>query len=310
MKGKVLALLVALAAAEGLGIMPRGREMESLRLVTALAVDGGEQVSVTALTGVRVSEGEEPEVFHGAGNSLAQACKALREGSARRAYLGQTEQLLVGERQDVRETLEFICTDRELRMDTLLYIIRGEAGQALADSSERTAGETGGKDPRGRTVGETLARMEEGEHTLAPALAAGEEGLAPAGWAVLGPDGVEGFLEGEAAVGASLLAGQGEQVVTLPGGAVEVTGVRCRVRDGVLRCVIEGRRAQGEPRAEDLSAWGEAQVRAALGAGWDCWGLDRELGALRPWDWDSLRGYDVSKLDVKVEGRLVDGDGT
>ena len=93
-KGRWLAVLAGVLLLGGAG--PRAREMEELRLVTALALDGGEEIRATAVTGVRASEDEEPELLTGAGETMAQACAALRESSARRAYLGQTEQLLLG----------------------------------------------------------------------------------------------------------------------------------------------------------------------------------------------------------------------
>ena len=295
--------LVLLLVAESLGALPKGREMEELKLITALALDGDR---VTAITGVRASEGEEPQVLTGEGESLAAACNQLRVSSARRAYLGQTEKLLVGEGRDLNGVLEFVLADRELRLDTLLYIVRGEAGEAMAKTAKETAGEEG-KDPRGRTVGELLPRLTEGDYVMAPALKEDSEGkLVPSGWAVIGPSGVMGYFEEGAADGAILLAGQGEEkVIALPGGSVELTGVRSWAMDGRVACVLTGRVVQGEPTEEELAAWGESNIRAALDFGWDCWGLDRELGALKPWDWESIQGTNVSALEVKVTGKLV-----
>lgn len=302
-KGYWAIALALLLAAGSLGALPRGREMEELKLITALALDGQK---VTAITGVRASEGEEPQVLTGEGDSLAAACGELRVSSARRAYLGQTEKLLVGEGQDLTEALDFVLSDRELRLDTLLYIVRGEAGSAMARTAKETSGEEG-RDPRGRTVGELLPRLTEGDYVMAPALREDEEGkLIPSGWAVIGPGGVVGYLEDAAADGAQLLSGQGEEkVVTLSGGAVELTGVRSWAVDGRVECVLTGRVIQGDPKAEDLAAWGEKSLRAALEPGWDCWGLDRELGALRPWRWEAIQGADISALEVKVTGKLV-----
>ena len=295
--------LALLLVAGSLGALPKGREMEELKLITALALDGDK---VTAITGVRASEGEEPQILTGEGESLAAACAQLRISSARRAYLGQTEKLLVGEGQDLNGVLEFVLADRELRLDTLLYIVRGQAGEAMAKTAKETAGEEG-KDPWSRTVGELLPRLTEGDYVMAPALKEDDEGkLVPAGWAVIGPDGVMGYLEEEAADGAILLAGQGEEkVIALPGGSVELTGVRSWAMDGRVTCVLTGRVVQGEPTEEELATWGEENIRAALDFGWDCWGLDREMGALKPWDWESIRGTDVSSLEVKVTGKLV-----
>lgn len=300
--------LAALLAVIGAGLLPRSRGLEERKLVSALAVDGGERVTVTAVTAVRVTEDEEPEVLTGVGDSLAAACRELRGGSARRVYLGQAEQLLVGETRDLKTVLDYVLTDRELRLDTLLYIVKGSAGEALGASADRVAGETGGQDPRGRTVGEILPRLAEGEYALAPALAAGEQGiLEPAGWAVLGPGGLAGYLSGEAGLGAALLSGLGAgQVATLPHGAVEITGVRSWAVDGTLHCTLTARAAEGFPKEEDLAAWGERLLAAALEPGWDCWGLTRELGAPRPGDWERWRNWPVEKLAVKVKGRLVE----
>lgn len=308
MKGaKWMAAVALLLAARGVGMLPRGREIEERKLISALAVDGKDTITVTAVTGVRVSEDEAAEVLNGEGSSLAQACRELRKGSARRAYLGQTEQILIGEEGELGKTLDFILTDRELRMDTLLYIVRGDAGKALEDSAEMVAGETGGQDPRGRTVGELLPRLIEGEYTFAPALAPGENGaLEPAGWAVLSSEGVVGCFEADAALGATLLAGVGEgQVVSFPHGAAELTAAKIWAVDGTLRCALTARVAEGEVQREELEDWGKRVLRAALAPGWDCWGLDRQLGALRPGDWETWRKYPVEKLTVKVTGKLV-----
>ena len=308
MKGGKWALALAvLLAAKGAGVLPQSREPEERKLVAALAVDGGERVTVTAVTGVRVSEDEEPEVLTGEGSGLAAACQELRGGSARRTYLGQTEQLLLGESGNLEETLDFVLTDRELRLDTLLYIVRGNAGEALTASSELVAKETGGRDPRGRTIGEILPRLTEREYVLVPALAPGEEGaLEPAGWAALGPDGLAGYLEGDAALGAALLSDLGEkQVVALPHGAVELTAVRTWAMDGPLRCTLTARIVDGSPAPKDLADWGKTVLEAALAPGWDCWGLERELGALRPGDWEMWKDCPVTDLAVKVTGKLV-----
>lgn len=305
-KGWAIALALLLAG-KGAGLLPQGREPEGRRLVSALAVDGGREVRLTAVTGARASEQETAEVLTGTGDSLAAACRELRGGSARRVYLGQTEQLLLGQGQELGETLNFVLRDRELRLDTLLYIVKGEAGGALAASAEQVSGETGGRDPRGRTLGELLPRLTEGEHTLAPTLTPGEDGsLRPLGWAVLGKEGVEGYLEGPAALGADLLMGLGVgKVVTLPHGSVELTAVKSWAREGRLSCALTARTVEGAPRAEDLTAWGERVLSAALEHNWDCWGLDRQQELSQPLHWQRWQGCPVKELEIRVTGRLV-----
>ena len=308
MKGRVWAVVLAvILAARGAGILPRGQEMEELALITALAVDqAGHGVTVTAVTGVRASQGEEPEVLTGAGKSMAAACRAMELSRATRPYLGQAERLLLGEAQaetGLGETLEFVLADGELRLDTLFYIVRGEAGASLAAAAPETAQETPGEDRRGRTVGETLSRLTEGEYALIPALAPGGEGrLAPAGWAVAGPEGLAGFLEGEAALGADLLAGLGDgEVISLSSGALELTGARCLAKGGRLRCALTAQVSQGEGTAEELEAWGTRCVRAALAPGWDCWGLTRQQRVWAPWTGEQPG---AGALDVEVTGKV------
>lgn len=307
---KIWAVLGALLLAELSGALPEGREIEGLRLVDTLAVDGGGEITVTALTAARTTEEDEAEVFLGSGDSLAAACRDLRENSARRTYLGQAEQLLAGDDSEVPEVLDFVLTGGELRLDTAFYIVKGEAGAALEGSAEKAMGETGGRDPRKRTVGELLKRLTEEEYALAPALARNEEGgLAPAGWAVLGSEGVVGYLEGDAALGALLLCGEGEgEVVTLSDGAAEIESVWCWAGNGAVHCTLEVRAVQGELRMEEVETWAEEKIRAALKPGRDCWGLDRELAVLCPWDWEELRETDVSELAIKVTGKWVNGD--
>lgn len=308
MKGEKWALALAfLLAAKGAGLLPQGREPEERKLVSTLAVDGKETITVTAVTGVRATEDEEPEVIKGMGNSLASACRELRSGSARRIYLGQTEQLLLGEDRNLEETLDFVLSDRELRLDTLLYIVKGNAGEALAASAEKAAGEIGGEDPNSRTIGEVLPRLAEGEYTLVPALTLDGDGmLEPAGWAALGPGGVAGYFTKDAAQGAALLAGLGgDRVVTLPHGTVELTSARTWASDGILHCALTARVVEGEPGKKDLEAWGENILETALIPGWDCWGLERQMNALRPRDWAEWRSYSVEELKVRVTGRLV-----
>ena len=291
---KTVAVLLVLALLQVTGRLPPGREIEGLQLITALAVDGDREVAATALTAVRVGEGEQPQLFTGAGEDLAVACRALRESSSRRAYLGQTAQLLVGADCDLWETLAFVLDHRELRLDTLLYMVDGQAGAGLMASAGKVSAENGGTDPRAVTVGQALARLSAGDCQALPALAPGREGLIPDGWAVAGPQGVVGRLRGQAALGCELLSGvEMERVIPLPGGAAEVLRAHWKVRGGTLYCALTARPAQGDPRAGQLEEWGEAVLSAALAPGWDCWGL-------------LPSGGDVSGLAIAVKGRWAE----
>lgn len=196
----------------GLGL-PQPREMEELQLITVLAADRTENgVALVGVTGVRASQGEDPEVLAAQGVDMSAACQAIQEAKASRAYLGQADKLLLGEglaRWSLMETLEFVLDHRELRLDTLLYIVRGAAGEGLAATAPETAGETPGKDKRGVSVGQALARLYEGKEIRVPALAPGEDGLLrPAGWALLTPRGLKGYT-GEAVTAWTSRTGEG-----------------------------------------------------------------------------------------------------
>lgn len=307
MKKGLCAILAALLLAGWLDLLPQRREPEELRLVDTLAVDGAETVTATAVTAVRATGEEEPELFTCSGPDLAAACRALREASSRRAYLGQTEKLLVGEGTDLAALLGYVLSDRDLRLDTLLYIVRGEAGAGLAASLDKVSAETGGEDLRGVTVGKVLAKVSQGEQAAVPALSPGSEGtLAPAGWAVVSDGGIVGWLEGESALGCELLSRvEAERVVSFPDGALRLTGVRIWVKGGILTCVLEGETAQGTPDETELVAWGAGVLRAALAPGWDCWGLAGEQRALDPWG----QILAPEELDIRVMGKVADSDG-
>ena len=194
-KYSVLLLILALTATSGL---PRGREIEELQLITALAADRVEDgIALVGITGVRAGEGEQPQVLTGQGRDMAEACQAVQEDRASRAYLGQADKLLLGEglaREELLEVLEFVMDHRELRLDTLLYIVRGDAGKGLEKTAPETAGETPGRDKRGVSVGRVLSLLYEGEEVRVPALAPGEDGLlVPSGWAVLSGASLAGY---------------------------------------------------------------------------------------------------------------------
>lgn len=307
MKGwKWVLVLGTLLAVESAGVLPRSREMEERKLIAAVAVDGGGPVTVTALTAVRAVEEEEPEVLTGRGDTLSLALDALQSGSARQGYLGQVEQLLVGEDLDLESLLDFAVRRRDVRMDTLIYVVKGSAGAGLLASKGLLASESGGRDPRGRTVGQLLPRLAQGEYAVIPALKAGPDGaLEKAGWAVAGPEGLAGFLEGDAAQGAELLLGQGRgETVALPQASAQLVSVRTWAVGDTVRCALTGRTLQGSGSPADLTAWGERVLSAALAPGWDCWGLDRESAAFAVWDWESRR--ETGPWRVEVKGRLVD----
>lgn len=284
-RGSRLVVALAIWAAWGLGWLPQGTEPEERRPVTVLAFDGGTRI--TALTGVRATEAEEAEVLSGTGSSVAEACGALRGVSSRKPYLGQVEQVLIGEGQRVDEVLELILRDGELNIDTLLYMVKGNAGAALTADAPRVAQELGGTDPRGVSAGQVLSALSAGERIAVPVLGQGEHGLTPDGWALLGAEGLTGYLENEAALGTELLLGLAAgRTVALFGGTVELAKTVARVSGAQARVTLTARSLAGNPTAEELEQWGTVCLRAAYAAG--VWGEGAE------------------QMTVQVTGRLVD----
>lgn len=287
MKGKLLSVgLAVLILWQGAEFFPQRQEMEARKPVTALALDDGTRV--TALTGVRATEAEEAEVLTGSGESLSAACADLRSSSARRVYLGQVEQILLGEGQNVTAALEWIGRSRELSLDTLLYIVEGDAGAALTADAARAEEEIGGKDLWGQTVGKVLSRLAEGERVMVPLLTAGEDGVAPAGWAILDENGVVGYQKGLAAEGAELLLGYGVgKIAVLETGSAELVSVKARKKGNTLDCTLTARGTEGDPDGEELVRWGEERLWAAVENGWS-----------------------EQKIEIiRVTGRLVTGGG-
>jgi len=183
------------------GALPRGREMEELSLITTLAADQTDNgIKVTAVTGVRAGESAKADVLTGTGKDFSKACQDAQKTQALHAYFGQTGQILLGEdlaRSSLMEILAGSVLDgRELRLDTFVYIVKGDAGKGLSDTAPKASQETPGEDKRGRTAAQLLAKLCAGETTLAPVLAPNEEGfLLPAGWAVLSPAGLTEFQD-------------------------------------------------------------------------------------------------------------------
>lgn len=176
-KGEWAALLLFVVGAAGLGLLPQGRELEELTLLTRLAVDRtGETVTVTALVGARAAEGEEPTFLTGTGPSLAEAVAALEDSPLRHPYLGQTETLLVGEGEELEEVLAFVLDHGEMKTDATLYIVEESAGELLAAWGAEVQGETLPKDPAAVTVGEALAGLTQGRAVAPPVLALDREG--------------------------------------------------------------------------------------------------------------------------------------
>lgn len=204
---------------------PAAREMGDMALLRTMGVDArGEELAVTASTGQAEAgrQGESALVVSARRESLSAACLAMQGQSDRYVFFGHVDQLLLGEgvaRQGIRPVLDYFARNVELSLGTRLWLIRGtEAGQAIASGGEKGVDarlatlQSDGKlgiAPKTRTVGEVYTDLLERGSAFVPALTLAEEDtLTECGYGVFRSDRLAGFLEGEAARGLELLAGQ------------------------------------------------------------------------------------------------------
>ena len=310
---KLVPILLSLALLAGCSALPRGREMEELELLLAAAVDPSpEGVEVTAVSGVRASDAAKPKTYSAQGENLTAACQNVREKGGAWLYFGQLERLLLGEDQvktDLMGPLNYVLSDPESRLDTLLYIVEGDAGAGLS-ASARDGEPVRTREEDAVTVGQVLSALEEDGAALVPALSPGEGGaLEKAGYAIVTPAGPAGRLTGDAAWGAELLRGRGLDRVV---GDLRVEGVQVTAEPagtGVsVTCAVTANVAQGRWPADGgagLAEEVERCVALALAPGVDCFGLRRRAALGEPWRWDELQEISPENMDVTVSVRPV-----
>lgn len=320
------ALCLLLAGCAGL---PAAREMGDMALLRTMGVDArGEELAVTASAG-QAEAGEPALVVSARRESLSAACLAMQGQSDRYVFFGHVDQLLLGEglaRQGVRPVLDYFAQNVELSLGARLWLIRGtEAGRAVASGGEKgvdarlaTLQNDGklGAAPRTRTVGEVYTDLLERGSAFVPALTLAEDTLTEYGYGVFRGDRLAGALEGEAARGLELLAGQLTAEIVeeeQEGNRISVRLNSARVRSvlefqgetpAVLRvsCQVKGRleeyqRPVTAAEREELDARLEEQLRksgeSALAClqEWqaDCTGLGPRAALLCPGRWQAVR---------------------
>lgn len=244
--------MLVLAGGDPLNLLPYAREIDSMVLMRTMGVDGGgAEVSVTLSSGA--GEGEEPELLTARESSVSGAVLALQGMGEHAVFYGHVDQLLLGEElaaARLREPLDYVLRDVEMRLDTGLYVvrdgmaegaIRGAAGpgrsaagrlQALSEDVGLLA------DTVPRMVGQVLADLEEQGAAFAPALRAESGSLVTAGYAIWKGDTLAGWAEGEAARGVNLYLGEVDaDILKVNGAALRVVQAKSRVRP-----IFEGNR--------------------------------------------------------------------
>lgn len=344
--GALCALALAFAALSGVRQLPYGREMEEMALLRAMAVDReGEEVRLTVSTGRR--SGQESEgalVLSALGPSLTQAARNLRGESSSHVFFGYVDQLLLGSsllEGGSEEVLRYLARDEELSLGAQLWAVRAQGGDVVEQGGQEgiaqrlsALGSDGQNGAAGisRTAGQVLPELMEWGSSYLPALELQEDGaLAPAGYGVITPQGLAGWLTGEEARGLELLAGQADSHMLrldVEGGAavLQVTGVyvsarpvfdgetltglevSCRFTADVTEAsapvdqeALEGLCRELE-RVEADRAQGALNALQTMGA--DCLGLGRLCGLASPKHWRDIQDQwqeAFSRLEARVE---------
>lgn len=337
-------LLLPLGGCKGLDLLPYAREIEGAALMQILGLDAWEDgVAVSASTGVQNGD-NKATVLSRRGRSISSALLDMQADGASYIFYGHVGQLLLGEtlsRRDIRPVLDYVLRDIEMRLDTNLYLMRGNTAQeALSAGAEggRSAAERleAMEDDAGlishatpRTVKQALEDLAATGSTFAPALELGENGeLTAVGYGILKDGRLAGWAEGNAARGINLLLGKVDaDVVDLDGAALRVVGAETSVRpafeDGRLTgleilCRVEANVSEEPPHsdmddAEDrarmvrmLSGVEQARIENALSLAGE---LDADFLDLEdmaclaaPWSAQAVREqWDMSALEFHVE---------
>lgn len=285
---------------------PYRRQTDDLALLRVVGVDAADNgVALTvAADGVGGGQGE---VLSAQGATLAGAMHATREQGERYVFYGHVDRLLLGEEltgQGIGSVLDCLARDGELGPDCRLWVVRGQAAQAVGSvnglSRRLEQLERGVDVPSAGDAMGVLAR--EGSLWI-PALEAiernGQTSLQPAGYAIVRKGLLVGCTDPEGSQGLELFTGAARgKVVELTVSGVGMVGlsldrvqVDCRPNfaDGVLVglevvCHLTARVAQTPVslRPEDLE-WLVYELEWQQGK---C--LARVLEQAQHWDADFL----------------------
>ena len=221
---KVLLLLLLLCLLPGIagcgGLYGQRRELEQLRLMESMGLDAAPGGLILSLSSAP-SEEEEALCFSGSGSSLSQAIEQLQSRAGEELFCGHLQNILLGERyarQGMADLLSAVCRSSDLRLDQPVFLLLdGRAREALesgaASSLRRLAPD---REQAGSlsTAGGILRDLDRQGSSLIRALrlqpsSREDEGpsLVPAGYGVLGKEGLLAALDQEEAMAAELLTG-------------------------------------------------------------------------------------------------------
>lgn len=216
----ILLLLCLMPGLCGCGsLYGQRRELEQLRLMESMGLDaapGGLMLSLST------APAEEEEAFccSGSGASLSQAMEQLQSRTGEELFCGHLQNILVGERyaQSAPEALlSAVCRSSDLRLDQPVFLVLdGTAREALesgAIASLRLLSPDREQSGSLSTAGGILRDLDRQGSSLIralrlqPSAREGDAGpaLVPAGYGVLGKEGLLATLSPEEAMAAELL---------------------------------------------------------------------------------------------------------
>lgn len=299
----------------------QGREPGQTAVVGVLGVERqGESLLFHAAAEGR--SGKDPLFYTGQGETCSAGVEALRAQGTEQVNCSHVEHILLEETAagDLPNLLDYALQDPEQSTESNLWVVRGLSGAfspGFDPASRMKILKQAGKEGRGffsLSLRQAAAALAEGEALLLPGLTVGKEGLSFSGYALYQEGKIVGWLTGDDALGAALLAGK--KLITVwseePGQAVQIKSRGCRVtpvwENGTLsalnlRCRLMGTVTQGRGDREEVTRQMELQAgqwmsgalarMQALSA--DGAGLKRRAGLKRPFCWDKLaRTWDAA----------------
>lgn len=254
---KLLLLLPALLVCSGCGLRAAHPPLEAIEAVETMGVDLQDGTRVSVTTG-----GEDAERIGETGENLPLALDALRGRSLHGGlFYGHTQYLLLGEtyaRAGVQTLLDYTARSAELRMATPVYLMRGEAADAvLAEELDVTAQLTALSRTGlpSATVTELSDRLARSGCALIGAVRIDPDAhaLAPDGCAVLKDRRLIGFLDEDGAQAAAWVTGADGGSLALDTGTT-FTLTQCAVR-------AEAKWSDGRPASLTLTVEAEATAQ-------------------------------------------------
>lgn len=320
--------------------LPRGEEPGGAILLSVLGVrQVNRRVELTAVS--QGKDGSPPVLCQGEGESVSGAVLGIRGQGRQPANWAHVEHVIL-EDEAVAEQLDQVLAwsfqDGEQSTETNLWILQNASVQEVFETQEdlATALDTLKK---GALAGEALplrslralsAQMALEGCVLIPALSWDGTQVSLTGYAVCQGNTLVGYLTGETARGAAILAGE---KVTWPlmanGEALQAAASHCRIRalwqEGTLTgiqvdCEIQGRLTQSWTKSDrvGLERVLSKQVAGTLKKTADqlrAWGVDgpglcRRAGLAAPWHWNALKEqwqacFETMTWDIKVGATLV-----